>query len=56
MKISDEKLKKLVLEIIGSVDYDISKFYSEDTSEDWEAAEQQMKRHIEVARKILEEK
>lgn len=50
---SDEKLRDMILAILGEADYDLAKHFDPETSEDIEDAEITMKRLIKIARKHL---
>ena len=51
---TNEQIRKLVMKIICWVDYDVSKFYDPETSEDPEAGEEEMQRLIKMVREELE--
>lgn len=51
-KTSDEQLRKMIMALIGEVDYDQDKYFDPETSEDPEEAEAQMKRLVELERDI----
>lgn len=47
----NESLKALVLDVIGTNDYDASKYFDLEISEDPECAEEDLKQLVEIARK-----
>lgn len=47
---TEKQIRLMIKQIIGEVDYDASKFYEPDLSEDPEAAEQSMKRLVKIVR------
>lgn len=48
-----KEIKKMLLEIIAQLDYDIYKSFLRSSSEDWEEAKEEMNQLIKIAKKHI---
>ena len=47
------QIKKMILEVLEMVDYDVYKSFLKDSSEDWESAKEEMEQLISIVEKHL---
>lgn len=52
-KMTDQKIREMLLAVIAQVDYDQLKYFVPETSENREDAEEEMRRLIKIVRKYL---
>jgi len=53
---NEKEIRKMLIDIIAEVDYDISKFYDPETSEDPETAEESMQDLVLIVKKYMSKK
>lgn len=51
---TDAQLRAMILALLGEADYDLAKHFDPELSEDPDAAEEQMQRMIDIARRAVE--